>query len=81
MQFAVMNFPVKKDLELLAQAQYNPPWIPPALTGTTPDGTTTCRLTLAASPKQLMPGATTATDGYNGRRQLPVHVALLHVQP
>jgi len=48
------------------QAGLNPLWIPPMLTGTTAGGVTTYDLRLASSSKALMPGAPTATYGYNG---------------
>ncbi len=40
--------------------------IPPLLTGTSVNGTTTFDLTLATASKQFMTGAATATYGYNG---------------
>lgn len=39
---------------------YNPLWIPPTLSGTT------FNLTLSRTTKQILPGAATATYGYNG---------------
>ena len=45
---------------------YTALWIPPALEGTTTEGVTTFNLSLAASSKQILSGAQTATYGYNG---------------
>ncbi len=45
---------------------YNDLAVPPLLTGTTSGGVTTFDLALAASTKQLKPGARTETYGFNG---------------
>ncbi len=46
--------------QVLSLSSYNPLWIPPALTGPK------FELTLAQTSKQFVPGAATATYGYNG---------------